>query len=450
MRASSLLSLPLFAALVSGPLHAKHEPPAALEAGFEPALSAEPAEDAPAPSDRVEEAPAAAPFESPPDPASAPFEEEDAVAPLVERAMADEAWARCFADASPVGRAALRACLADVSTRFSGTPGGLRAEGGLRALSFDEVPDLPTGLQIPPGRLELSSTAGLFGIWSGIAGGIAVVSHLRGDNPAPAILGTGMLALGLGIGAGIGGYYLADAFDMGEGDSRLVSSGLVWGTTFGLALLPALFELGLPEGFAVSVPLTAIVAAGLAGGAAAFGVTRFARLSSAEVSLVNTGGWLGALFGLLALPNLAAFSVDSPLAYSATYTGVAALGLGLGALASQLLELSWGETLLLDLGAVLGLVGGATLVFSLSAAGAYSTLPGLVSVPLNTGTVGLSALAGLAVTGLGIGLLRGGERPIFRMVGLEIEPALGVPTVALDMARQPVLIVPGPALRFSL
>lgn len=104
-----------------------------------------------------------------------------------------------------------------------------------------------------------------------MATGISVIAHLPEGEPAPAIFGTGLLALGLGIGAGFGGYALAESFDMGEGDARLVSSGLVWGTSFGIATLPALFELNLQGGLGVSLPLMTIVTAGLAGGGAAFG-----------------------------------------------------------------------------------------------------------------------------------------------------------------------------------
>lgn len=109
------------------------------------------------------EAPSTAPAETTPPPDL--MSEADAVVPLVERADAQAAFASCFDDTTPEARTALRTCLKDVAERHPGTPAGFRAEGALRTLSLDEeTPVVEGGFQIPPGRLELSATAGLFGI----------------------------------------------------------------------------------------------------------------------------------------------------------------------------------------------------------------------------------------------------------------------------------------------
>lgn len=365
--------------------------------------------------------------------------------PLIAEGAALAAWSRCLEPSVRADTVMLRACLEAVIAQHPGTASAYRAEGALVLLSTDAPAG---GLEIPAGRLELSSTAGLFGIWNGIAAGVALGAHIPETPPELGILGTGALAVGLGVGYGVGGYFLAEGLNLGEGASRLVASSLVWGTTYGIAAVPPLLELGLTGPLSVSLPLFTVVLGGFAGGALAVGVSQLTELSTPQVSLINTGGWMGALFGLLTLPNLAAFRVESPSVYSLSYITLGTLGLATGVVASRWLELTWGETLLLDLGAVIGLVAGGTAVFALNAAGAFQTLPGTVAVPLTTGGLALGALSGLALTGAGLALFRGPERPVFKLAGLDVEPVLNGPSVVLDLERQPVLVAPGPAFRF--
>lgn len=376
--------------------------------------------------------------------------QQDDVTPLADMGAANAAWAKCL-QIQPGAVAAMEACLANVVTTYAGTPAGYRADGALQALS-KFTPSSPEdtvlgGFDVPPGRLELSSTLGLYGVWTGVASGIAAFAHVPVLPAALGILGTGALSVGLGVGFGFGGYALADHFDLDEGDSRLVASSLVWGTTFGIAAVPALFGFGLQDAFGVSVPLATIVLSGALGGAAALAVTQVAKFNTAEVSLINTGGWIGALFGLLSLPNLLLWNVQTPALHSLSYISFGALGLASGVIASQFLHMTWGETLLLDLGGVLGLVASGTLVFALNATGAFN-VPDEILIPLNTAVVGLGALGGVALTAVGIGMLRGPEAPLITLGDIEIRPSWGVPTVVLDSAAKPVLVMPGPALAF--
>ena len=367
---------------------------------------------------------------------------------LHELAEAETEYAGCLSLVERGAEGDARACLERLIEERRGTTAALKATGSLRVLRL-RAPSAPTpGFEIPAGRLELSSVAGLFGVWNGIAGGIIVALHAPELPPAVTILGTGALAVGLGVAYGIGGYYLADALDLGEGDSRLVASSLVWGSTFGIALIPALTAIGISGPLGVSLPIATVVLGGFAGGASALAISQFAELTSAEVSLVNTGGWVGALLGLLALPNLGAFNVSAPAAYSATYISIAAAGLGIGALASQMLDVTWGETLLFDLGAVLGTVAAGTLVFSLNASGLFAGLPGTVAVPLTTGSIAAGTLFGLTATGVGLALFRGPERLVWKLADLDVELVPGSPSFVLDQSGELVFVAPGPGLRF--
>lgn len=368
--------------------------------------------------------------------------------PLLQDARAQEAWVRCVRYAQD-GDERVRACLEALQREHPDTPFAWRAQGALAVLtSPTQRLSKSSGWQIPPGRLELSSVAGLFGIWSGIAIGVSVTAHGFSEGLDTAILGTGALAIGLGTGLGFGGYHLAESLDLGEGDSRWVASSLVWGTTLGIAAVPPILQNNLQGGAEVSLPLMTIVGGGLLGGTLALTTTQFHRFNSAEVSLINTGGWVGALFGLLTLPSLDAWNVNGTIYGSLAYISATSLGLTTGYLFSQVLDMSWGETLLLDLGAVLGLVSGGTVVFTLTAAGALEALPGEIAVPLVCAGLGVSTLSGLALTGLAIAMSRGGERPVWKMSGWELRPTLGVSHVVLDVARKPVWIVSGPTLVF--
>lgn len=367
--------------------------------------------------------------------------------PFLQRAQSEAAWQKCVA-LFEQPNAIANTCLESLRRDHPNTAAAYRAEGALAFIASNPSSmSQAESWQIPAGRLELSSTAGLFGIWSGIAIGSSVSAHLR-PNATLAILGTGALAIGLGTGLGFGGYHLAESLDLEEGDSRWIASSLVWGTVLGIAAIPPILENNIQGGAEVSLPLMTIVSGGLMGGALSLAATRFHRFSSAEVSMLNTGGWVGVLFGFLTLPTLETWNINGALYGSLSFIGATSLGLTSGFLLSQVIDLNWGETLLLDLGGVLGLVTGGTLLFALTASGALESLPGEIAVPLVSAGLGLSTLGGLALTALSISMSRSAERPIWKSSGLEVRPSFGPTHVVLDLERKPVWILGSPTLVF--
>jgi len=147
--------------------------------------------------------------------------------------------------------------------------------------------------------------------------------------------------------------------------------------------------------------------------------------------------------GLLSFTVLGEWDVQGVAPYSLSYVAFASLGLLSGVGASQLLELSWGETLLCDLGAVLGSVAAATAAFSLEAAGTIEEVDQNVRVVLLSGSLAGGAVLGLAGTATGLALWRHYQgEPVLRVAGLPFEPVLGVPVVQVDPRGDVVVLAP--------
>lgn len=379
---------------------------------------------------------------------------------------ADAQLATCVPLVAARADAEARACLDEVLRFGDDTTAALQASALRGLLDVELAPPAPLdegladaselegeeeqkrGFAIPPGRLELSATAGLFGVWNGIAAGIAVAPHLPPSNPAWIILGTGALSVGLGVGYGVGGYYLADALNLGEGDSRLVASSLVWGTTFGIAALPAVLDLVQPEGdAALSLSLGTVVASGFALGGAGLALATFTDLTTPQVSLINTGGWVGGLFGLLTVASLAPFGPPLP-AYSAGYLAVAGSGLIVGALSGLVLDLSWGETLLLDLGGVLGTVTAAAIVMSVTASGAVNAVPSQVLIPTSSLITAAGTLGGVGLGLAATTLFRGEGGSVFKAFGENVAMLPPMPGLVLDKDGEVAPMMYAPALVF--
>lgn len=410
-----------------------------------PASEVAPPVDVPAPSDAVD-----APADGDP-PVTLRFSRE-----------ADAKLAACVPLVAARADTEARACLDEVLRFGDDTTAALRASALVSVLDAEPPPPPPLDggapgpvepgddpragarIAIPPGRLELSSTAGLFGVWNGIAAGIAVAPHLPSANPAGLILGTGALAVGLGVGYGVGGYFLADALDLGEGDSRLVASSLVWGTTFGIAALPAILDVLRPEGdVALTLSLGTVVASGFALGGASLALATFTDFTTPHVSLINTGGWVGGLFGLLTIASLAPYAPPLP-AYSAGYLTVAGSGLLLGALSGMVLDLSWGETLLLDLGGVLGTVTAAAIVMSVTASGAVNGVPSTVLIPTSSAITAAGTLGGIGLGLAATTLFRGEGSSVFKSFGEGITMLPPAPAFVVDKdgALAPMMFAP--------
>lgn len=325
---------------------------------------------------------------------------------------------------------AARACYADVVAAHADTVAALKASAGL--MVFDALLQRPVqdGPEIPAGRLGVSATLGLFGVWNAVAGGILVGINTPNVDGPLLVAGSGAAAVGLGIAAGVGGYYLAEALKLDEGSARLVASGVVWGTVLGTAIAPSIARLEGPAGF--NLALGGVVGAGYVGGGAALLLSSLVPFDEAQVSMINSGGLMGSTVGLLLLPNLAAAGVQDVSMYSMTYIGSTMLGLTAGGVVGRHANYTWGETLLCDLGAVLGVVAGGTASVVLGLSGSNNTL-------LQTATPAVGLVGGYVVTALMVREWRADRgAPIWRdapsvrpvamaiPVGRSVVPSLGV------------------------
>jgi hypothetical protein len=254
----------------------------------------------------------------------------------------------------------------------------------------------------PPGRLELVGVAGVFGVWNAIALGVSVSSALQAE-PGASLLGTSALSLGAGVGFAVGGYYLGEALDLDEGGGKLVASGIVWGSNMGIAASILVLDLVKPQGGgAAFVTLAPVVGMGYVGGGLGLLAAKLGRFDAAQVSLVNSGGALGSFLGAMAVTNLAANQVGGVAPYTLTYMAGNAAGLvGFGIL-GNLVEVTWSETLIGDLGMVLGatVVGLGTVGVLIST---QANLSNQTATLLMTGATSLGAVGGYAA-GLGIAM----------------------------------------------
>jgi hypothetical protein len=276
---------------------------------------------------------------------------------------AEAAHTTCARLAETVGSdpAAVRTCYLDLVTRWPGTVAALKAETSLFILRSPLVQGSGNaGLNIPAGRLGITTAVGAFGLWNAIAGGIVTGVNVPNVNPTALIAGTGVVGVAAGIGFGIGGYFLAEKLQLDEGAARLVASGLLWGTVLGTSIAPtiAFSDTGGTAGF--NLGIASVVGAGYLAGGAALLLTSMVSFDEAQVSMINSGGAIGATLGLLLLPNLAAAGVTEVAPYSLAFAGTTTAGLAAGGLLGRSLQLTWGEALLCDLAAVLGGFAGGT------------------------------------------------------------------------------------------
>ena len=398
--------------------------------------------------------PAATPTEPPPSPPPAPVEEtapvEAPVGPRVapvasEDVTANAAYDECLRLAGRVTTTNLTACFARVGTKYPDSLAAIRARANVSLLEAEH--DLVNGEEkqgwLPPGRLELVGVAGLFGVWNAIAGGVLVATNVEGGNPGALLIGISAASLALGVGFGVGGAAIGDALKLDEGASRMVASGIVWGTNMGIGLLPVVFDLDR-EGNGSAAIIT-VLGAGWAGGLGTLALTNVLRLDTPSVSMVNSGGIWGSVVGGLVMLNLANARVQPSAAYSAAYIGANFVGLVGGGLLSQTVNVSWGETLVFDLGAV---IGGSVLGFGTTGLLIASGNDGQFATPIITSAVGVGVIGGYAVGMVTTSMLRGVDAPFLRSFGATVKPTTPKPMAVLDSVGQPVSMMPIVALAF--
>ena len=312
-----------------------------------------------------------------------------------EGTLATDTFSPCIALAkSGAPRDDVTACLAKAERLDPEGLNGVRATAALTMLEAIQTGE-QGGVFGDPGRLELVGVAGVFGVWNAIAIGTTAAVTAEAD-PGFSFLGIAGLALVSGVGFGYGGYLLGEAAELDEGGAKLVSSGLVWGSNMGIAAATIAAENLQPEtaGGSLAVVLLPVVAMGYVGGAVGFGAAKVGRFDAAQVSMVNSGGALGSFVGGMVAINMAERGVEGVTPYALTYMAGNAAGLvGFGIL-SNTLDLSWGETIIGDLGMVAGgTAGGLGMVGALLIIGGDSNTP---FVALTTGASSLGAMGGYA------------------------------------------------------
>lgn len=244
------------------------------------------------------------------------------------------------------------------------------------------VDDSPLPAFLSPGRLELAAVSGIYGVWAGVTAGLLLGfnsdQYLWNIDPSLIILTTGGAGVGLGLAALAGGYVVADALDIDQGNAWAYTAGMTWGTSFAISALPVFYDAGVVPWW-----LTDEVNAGLPllggglGAATAFGLSLVVDPELPEISMMNTGGWTAGATGLLVGLNAVMWSEQAshqPTTVALTYVAGKTLGLGLGLLAAQFIDYTWGETLLGDVGVVLG-----SLLFG---SGAFAFVASPFSEPL--------------------------------------------------------------------
>lgn len=347
---------------------------------------------------------------------------------------ADAAYARCLASARVDDAALVERCFLDVAAAHPDSLAAVRANANasLLQVEHDVANAAARNGWLPPGRLELVGVGGLFGVWNAIAGGLVVGTNVQATNPGVLLLGTAGASLALGVGFAVGGALLGEALHLDEGDSKLVASGLVWGTNAGIGLLPLVFSVD-NTGNGTSALLT-VLGAGWVGGLSALALTNVINVDAASMSMINSGGIWGSVVGGMVMLNLANNQVSESGAYSAAYIGSNVAGLVAGGLLSTTMKPTYAETLIFDLGAV---VGGSVL--GLGTVGTLALVPSSntsMFTPIVTSAVSVGVLGGYAAGIATVSMLRAVDAPLFVP-----KLATPLPTNVVDSAGQPVPMV---------
>lgn len=375
------------------------------------------------------------------------------------RLDANHAYQQCEQKVA-LGQSDAAACLQKVVDMAPDSTAAFRAKASLRLLEIQKIAGVVTEQKpatgalssIKPGRLEVAGVSGLFGIWNGIALGVVYQASFPQTPAQNTVLTTALLSTGLGVGLGFAGYNIAENLNLDEGASRLLSSNLVWGTIYGIEMVPMILNAvsGSNNGaLSTQLSIGTVVLGGYVGAATSLLFSSNVKTDTAQVSLYNTGGLFGLWTGALLLPNL--FVNDSQDINVNTLAFVAAntAGLAAGALAAQKLHFNWGETLIMDGGAVIGGLLGGAVSFLLGTSGVINGLDPRASTAMVTAIPWLGSVGGMVGSAALLATWREqrGE-PVWR--DDEVGIKMGTPklTFAVDKANQIVPIVPMIALEW--
>lgn len=310
----------------------------------------------------------------------------------------DAALDRCVANVEGGDQASAQKCLDDLQ---AASPDREREIARVRRLldatttTPPEVAPIggePGQLMLPaflkPGRLEIAAVSGIYGVWSGVTAGLLLGfnsdQYLWNIDPSIIILTTGGAGVGLGLAGLAAGYVVADKLDVDQGHAWAYTAGMTWGTSYAISMLPAIYDVGgVPWWLTDEVNAGLPLLGGGLGAASAFGLALVVDPDISEVSMMNTGGWTAGLTGLLLGLNAVLWTEQEsyqPTTMAASYVIGKTLGLGLGLASAQFIDYTWGETLLGDVGVVLG-----GLLFG---SGAFAFVASPFSEPLLTSLLG--------------------------------------------------------------
>jgi hypothetical protein len=249
----------------------------------------------------------------------------------------DPAWTEydgAFRDAAAGDVPAAKARLSGISARWPDHPARLRAEGlTLRRPGADG-----------PSRVA----RGEFVFWSTLGGLSLAINICTAIDCSTDREYAG--ALTLTIGASLGASLLATRNGIHSGEAQLYNSAQTWGSWNGLLVNDGFAETPEEAGVAIAMQL-----GGLAAGV---GLWQTWRPTAGDVALTNTfllWGTVLTLWGHLAAdeePELSTVVIAGDIALLA------------GAIVSRSVKMSRGRTLLIDIGGILGTLGGGLLALA--------------------------------------------------------------------------------------
>jgi hypothetical protein len=364
---------------------------------------------------------------------------------------ADELFRRCQGMVGEDKTAAARACFEQVIEQSPESTAALKARAAIATLDARvqverSTWERPSESAFKPGRLELSITSGAFGIWTGAALA-SFVGTRPGILPVVASVTGGAVAVGLGGGFLVGSYLLGEFLELKAGTSRLIASGMGWGTLFGLSLAPWVFALQgtpwPPGGFVpdlstwqTTVPPVLLVSAltGWMGLGVSSGLALVLDLDPGQVAVVNTGALVGTMLGATFYPLLGAGGIGHPAWLGLLTLTTGGLGLLGGFGMSQLVELSTWEVVIID--------ALTMAVFGLSAAGAvgvsFVTNANIGVNVLLGGVAGVATTTTLVASTVVLGFMRVKRDERLSRVGFLPVDSFFAPGVALDREQRAI------------
>jgi len=299
--------------------------------------------------------------------ATPPVEPPPVEAPPVP--AADPAWAayqhafeRADAGQPGVAQDELRAII----TAYPGHPAALRAAELVKPFEPEAAADHDAPSKLARGELVFWSTLG------GVSIGVNVCQMVECDSER-----AGAAVFMASVGGSLAASVLLTRHGVRDGEAQLYNSAQTWGAWTGLAI---------NDGFADTPDEAATALAMQAGGlGAGLALWQTWRPSQGDVALTNTF-WMWTSV----MTTWAHLAIDSNAISLQRIVLAGDAGLVAGMLASTQLEMSRGRTLLIDVGGVLGVLGGA-----LVAIGTDSEEGAGTALMLGTG-LGLAAGIGLS------------------------------------------------------